>query len=220
MSTTTSLMTAPGVTCFTLPLSWLRALISIGSLWGRTIPARRRSDKTAAGYGNPADERSLGRVAVGVLDDLDLLEGDESAAACGLDHGVEHRKRRTDLLLAVDDLEDDRQVLGKPEYLGGVDPTARAVGLDPAPHRGAGQPELARLLPERLVERPAVVPVGLADEDAKEMSRARDLHGPLTGTVRRRSRPMRRRCTRRTRCQCFPARGAARRHAGGRASRS
>src|SRR5262249_45876036 len=115
MSTTTSLMTAPGVTCFTLPLSWLRALISIGSLWGRTIPARRRSDKTAPGHGNPPDERSLGRVAVGVLDDLDLLEADESTAACGLDHGVEHRERGPLLLVAVDELEGERQVLGKRE---------------------------------------------------------------------------------------------------------
>src|SRR5262245_24750141 len=31
-STTTSLITAPGVTCLTLPLSWLRALISMPDL--------------------------------------------------------------------------------------------------------------------------------------------------------------------------------------------
>ena len=67
-----------------------------------------------------------------VPDDLRPLERNQAAAASFLEQRVETRQRRADLLLAVDDLDDDRQVLGEPQDLGGVDaaparPSSRAV---------------------------------------------------------------------------------------------
>ena len=51
-----------------------------------------------------------------------------------------------------------------------------AEALDPAQHRGAGEPVLAQQLDDRLVERLRAVLVGLADEDPQQLALALDLH--------------------------------------------
>ena len=52
-----------------------------------------------------------------VPDDLRPLERNQAAAASFLEQRVETRQRRADLLLAVDDLDDDREILGEPNIL-------------------------------------------------------------------------------------------------------
>lgn len=51
-----------------------------------------------------------------VLKHLHLLECDKAAR----DHLVEHRKEFIDLGFAIDNFDDDRQVLGQPQDLGGM----------------------------------------------------------------------------------------------------
>src|SRR5262249_44116961 len=115
--------------------------------------------------------------AVRVLDDLGLLQGDESAVSHRLDQRVDLRQRGEDLLLAVDDLDHDGEVLGQAEYLGGMDAAARAVALDSPHHRGPGQPEAPRLLDDDLVQRAAMMLVRFSEEDPQQLALAGDLHG-------------------------------------------
>src|SRR5438128_462577 len=51
--------------------------------------------------------------AVRVLDDLGPLQGDEAPAAGLLEQRIQRGKRRPDALLGVDDLDQDRQILGQ-----------------------------------------------------------------------------------------------------------
>src|SRR5690348_11214336 len=71
-------------------------------------------------YAAAAAGRTSGRftrLSMRVADDLRALERDEPAAPCPLDHRLQGRQRRSDLLLAVDDLDEDREVLREAEDL-------------------------------------------------------------------------------------------------------
>src|SRR5690606_37798464 len=52
----------------------------------------------------------------------------------------------------------------------------RAEALDPAQYGRAGQPSLSQSLEDRLVERPALPGVGLAEVDPDEQAAALELH--------------------------------------------
>src|SRR5438093_1622374 len=128
------------------------------------IPPHHGGDRhdDPATRSRPLSRRRPLRRAVRVPDDLRPLERNQGAAASFLEQRVETRQRRADLLLAVDDLDDDRQVLGEPQDLGGVDAACGAVAFDAPPHGGAGQAELTGRVHDDLVEGPAAVPVRLA----------------------------------------------------------
>src|SRR3990170_7795071 len=71
--------------------------------------------------------RRIGRL-LPVADDPHLLERDEAAA----DHAVEDRQEGVDPFLAVDDLDDQRKVLGQAQDLRRVQPARLAVADRPA----------------------------------------------------------------------------------------
>src|SRR5262249_56847010 len=89
-------------------------------------------------------------------------------------------------LLAVDDLDQDREILGEAEDARGVDPAVGPEALEAAEDRGAGQALLARLLHHRLVERHPLIAVGVADEDPDQDAFALELHEPAYAQVTRR----------------------------------
>jgi len=69
-----------------------------------------------------------------------------------------------DALRRVDDLDDDRQVLGHPEQARGVHHRIRAEPHDAAQHRSASQSLAARLLDELFRECAAVEAIALTNE--------------------------------------------------------
>src|SRR6185503_15499221 len=92
-----------------------------------------------------------------------------------------------DLVLAVDDLDDDRQILGEALDLGGVQAARMAKAHRAAQHRGAGEMLRPRLEDDRLIERQMLMAVVLADEDAQQRRWAGELHGvTLRGLTHRR----------------------------------
>ena len=99
-----------------------------------------------------------------VLHNLHPFHGHQGAAQHALDQGQEG----LDLVARVDDLDDDRQVLRQAQDLGGVQVAGMSEAGDAAQHGSAGQPRLARLENDRLVERHMAVAVVLAAEDAQE----------------------------------------------------
>src|SRR5207253_10700708 len=118
----------------------------------------------------------LSRGAVRVPDELRPLGRDQAAAASFLEERVETRQRRADLLLAVDDLDDDREILGEPQDLGGMDAARGAVAFDATPHGRAGQAEVAGRADDDLVECTAAGPARLADGDTAKRPLAGDRH--------------------------------------------
>jgi hypothetical protein len=100
--------------------------------------------------------------APAVGDDLDLLEGDEPFA----DHGVEFLQDGPQAILLVDDLDQDRQVARERQDPGRTEMLLGAETLDAPEHRSAGQTTFAEKLDDRLVQRPPVPSVRLADVDA------------------------------------------------------
>src|SRR5690348_2598142 len=102
-----------------------------------------------------------------------LLQGNEAAA----DHAVEDGEEGVDLLLAVDDLDDDRQVFREAQDLGGVQPAGMAETERAAQNGGPGEMPFARLEHDRLVERTVLASLVLADEDPQQNGVPWDLHG-------------------------------------------
>ncbi len=92
------------------------------------------------------------------------------------DHPIEHGQEALDLLLAVDDLIDHRQVHRKPQDFRSVHPAGFAE-TDRAPERGCTrQMHLSRLQNDRFVKWPMLVSVALADEDSQQGGFVRDFH--------------------------------------------
>src|SRR5262249_40813121 len=108
---------------------------------------------------------------VSILKDLDLFNGDEPARH----HLVEDGQEGVDRLLRVYDLDDHRQVLGEAQDLGRMDAARMAESDVAAQHRGAAQVHFPRLEHDRFVQRPALVLVVLAEEDAEQDGVARNL---------------------------------------------
>ncbi len=129
---------------------------------------RRKSQDEGAAEGG--DQLAL--LVSPVLQDLDLLERDEAAAHNRLELG----KEILDLRFLVDDLDDDRQILGEPKDLRRVQPARMAETHGPAQHRRAGEVRRTRLEDDRLIKRAALIFIVLADEDAKQHGVARNLH--------------------------------------------
>src|SRR5579863_4239867 len=121
-----------------------------------------------------AARRPLGLARGAVAQHLHLLEGDETARH----HLLEHRHERLDVVLAVDDLDHDRQILRQAQDLGGMQAARLAVAERPTQHGRAGEMQLARLQYDRLVERLAAVLVALAAEDPQQHRILGDLHHP------------------------------------------
>src|SRR5882724_10941462 len=114
-------------------------------------------------------------LAAAIQPDLDLLERGESLRDCGVDDGQEP----FDLVLGIDNLDDDRQVLGEAQDLGGVKAAVGAEPLHPPQHRGSRQALLARLPYDPLVQGRAVVPIALPHEDPEKMPFLGQHHGSL-----------------------------------------
>src|SRR5271165_3978588 len=99
-----------------------------------------------------------------VLQDLDLLQGDEPARH----DRVENRQKRLDLVLGVDDLDDERQVLGRVDNFRAVDPARMTEAHPAAQDRRACETELPSRVNNRFVERAVVNFRVLADENAEQ----------------------------------------------------
>src|SRR5207247_1427325 len=99
---------------------------------------------------------------------LGPLEGDQPPA----DHVVQVGEDPLNRLLGLYHLDDERQVEGEAQHLLGVHDARGAEPGHPTDHRRAGEPLLAELLEQRLVQRLAVVFVALADEDAPQRALA------------------------------------------------
>jgi hypothetical protein len=96
---------------------------------------------------------------------------------------VQERQDVVDALGRVRDLDQDGKVLGETEDPRRVDPRVGAEPLDAADGRRARQTLRAHALHDRLVERPAVPGVGLADVDPQQLALALDLHTTLPATT-------------------------------------
>src|SRR2546425_659151 len=112
-------------------------------------------------------------LAAAIQPDLDLFERRESLRDGGVDDG----QKPFDLVLGVDDLDDDWQVLGEAQDLGGVQAAVGAEPLHPPQHRGSRQAVFARLPDDPLVQGRAVVPIALAHEDPEKMAFLGKHHG-------------------------------------------
>src|SRR5579871_4375690 len=110
-----------------------------------------------------------------VAQDLHLLQRDQTARH----HGVESGQELVDLVLAVDDLDHQRQVFGQPQDLRRVQPARFAEAHRPAQHGGAGEVQFARFQYDRFIERLRAGLVVLADEDTEQQGLLWDLHGQL-----------------------------------------
>src|SRR3989442_11302187 len=99
-----------------------------------------------------------------VQDDAAALQRHDPAT----DHRVQLGEGRLDRLLGLPHLDDERQIERQPQHLLRVDHARGAVPRDPPQHSSAGQPLLAELLEQRLIQRFAVVLVALADENAHQ----------------------------------------------------
>src|SRR5262249_52629410 len=95
------------------------------------------------------------------------------------DLAVDQPKERLELLPAVDDLDDHRQILRQALDLERVEPAVRAESHHPAEHRRPGQSLLAGAQHQPPVEQHAIAFVALADEDAKETAVLGKDHGHL-----------------------------------------
>src|SRR4029078_12417414 len=93
----------------------------------------------------------------------------------------------------VDDLDDDRQVLGEAEEPRGVEMGVGAEAFDAAQDRPAGDAPVPEPLHDTLVERLTRLVVGLADVDAELEGGSIDAHPPfLTAPLRPSARPAQR----------------------------
>ena len=86
------------------------------------------------------------------------------------DRLVDDFEEALDVLGSVHDLDDDGQVLGQAEDLGGVHAAVGTESFEPAQHGRPGQVPLPRLSHEPLIKRQAFVLVALANEDSQQLS--------------------------------------------------
>ena len=94
------------------------------------------------------------------------------------------------MLLGVDDLDDQRQVLGQLQQVGRVDDAARAEAGEAPQHGGPREALLAQALDQRVGEGLAVPAVALADEDAHQpLLAVEDAHAQLPTSQRPSARP-------------------------------
>src|SRR5579872_7548184 len=110
-----------------------------------------------------------------VLQHLHLFHGHKAAA----DHSIEHGQEAADLLLAVDDLDDQRKVLRQPQDLCRMKAARMSEAHGPAQNGGAGKMQRACLQYDRLVERFSLMLVVFADKDAKKNGVLGNLHPTL-----------------------------------------
>src|SRR5438874_8347047 len=75
-----------------------------------------------------------------ILQDLYLLQGDQAARH----HAIQDGQECIDVVLAVDDLDQQRQVFREPQDFGRVEAARLAEAHGAAQHGGAGQMPLAR----------------------------------------------------------------------------
>ena len=109
-----------------------------------------------------------------VIDDITI--GEWAYVQAAAHHLVEHGQEGLDLLLAVHDLDHQRQVHREPEDFGGVQAAGLAEAHRPAQDRGAGQVQLARLQDDGFVERLVFPAVAFADEDSQQNRFVWNLH--------------------------------------------
>ena len=79
-------------------------------------------------------------MAVG--DDPDRLQGYQTLR----DHGVKLRQKSVHAVLPVHDLDDYREILGKAQHLGCVDPAVRAEPEEAPQNRGTGHAAFASFI--------------------------------------------------------------------------
>src|SRR5882724_772481 len=120
----------------------------------------------------PASSLSSGFAVLAVLQHLHLLQRDQAAAH----HAVEDRQELVDLLLALDDLDDDRQVFRQSQDLRRVQPARVAIAHWAAQDCRSRQVHLARLQHDGFVERLVLVAIIFAEEDAQQYGLVRQLH--------------------------------------------
>src|SRR3989442_4709029 len=113
-----------------------------------------------------------GRLFAPVIDRLDLLHRQQSAAH----HFVEHRQEPLNLFFAIDNFDDQRQVHREPENFRGVQPTRLAEAHWPAQHGRASQVHFARFEHDGFVARLVMPAVALADESAQQDRVVGNLH--------------------------------------------
>src|SRR5450432_4460831 len=98
---------------------------------------------------NPLGQLGGAFRSVAVMDDLDLLQGNEPAAQ----HLVEEWEERLHFLLRVDDFDHHRQIHRESQDLGGVNAAGRAKPHGPAEHGRASKMKFARSPHDRFVKR-------------------------------------------------------------------
>src|SRR3954453_10221748 len=133
----------------------------------RTHGTTPRSGAVGSKSAQYSASRQPGRLTNGflaVLEHLHLLQRHEAPRH----HPVEHRQEGVHLILAVDDLDDERQVLREAEDLRGMHPAGMPETHAATQHGRPGEMHLARLHHDALVERPAIAAVILADEGSEE----------------------------------------------------
>src|SRR5438105_13878013 len=107
----------------------------------------------------------VGRGTPDVLDDLDVIDDDESFA----DELVELCEERSDAFVGVDDGDRDGEVVGERQDAGRVDVVGGAVAFNAAEHGRAGESGGVRALDDLGREWCVSVAVGFADEDGESL---------------------------------------------------
>ena len=125
----------------------------------------------------PTQEMTLlwllfGREGATVFDDFDRFQRYQAAG----EHLIQDRQEGLDLLLAIHDLDHQRQVQGEPQDFGGVEAAGFSETHGATQYRGTGEVQFARLQHDGLVERLVFPPVAFTDEDSQEHGFVRKLH--------------------------------------------
>lgn len=157
-----------------LPMRWCPGswpLLGPGAArWPAASSRARRSGRT--GFTRRSGRTGFARPFGSVRQHLDAFERDQPVG----DHRVELREDRAQAVLLVDDLDEHRQVGRERQDPRRMQMLLRPEALDTPDNRRAGDAALAEELDDRVIERPAVPLVRLADVDPGEQARALDLH--------------------------------------------
>src|SRR3989442_201661 len=105
-----------------------------------------------------------GRFFAPVIDHLDLLHRQQSAAQ----HLLEHRQELLNLYFAIDNFDDQRKVHREPQNFRGVQPTRLAEAHSPAQHSRASEVQFARFEHDSIVERLVSTAVDFTDGDEQQ----------------------------------------------------
>src|SRR6266540_2050951 len=108
--------------------------------------------------------RLRSRLLAPIIHHLHLLHREQAASH----HSIERGQELLNLLLAIHDLDDQRQVHREPENLGGMQAARFPEPHRSTQHRRASQVHFTRLQHNGLVKWLVMTTVGLADEDTQE----------------------------------------------------